>query len=79
MPDSSRPNYAPSEGYVMSEQDKDAVIGKAVRERAEACKAVAMLLVRLRSISEQYRDAAIALERGPEKVAASGEGIDGRL
>ena len=41
--------YSRSGGYIMSDQEKDAIIGKTVREHAEASQKVATLSAALRS------------------------------
>jgi hypothetical protein len=57
-------------------KDENAVTGKAVRERAEASKTVAMLRARLRDIGQQYRNVAEALQNEPEGLVATEEAVN---
>lgn len=72
--------YTPPErGCGMTEQDKDAIIGKAVRERTEASQQVTMLRAKLREIGGQYRQLSTELESHPEMVNWPGESMDARF
>ena len=71
-------DYA-GEEYGMTEQDENAVTGKAVRERAEASKTVAMLRARLQEIGQQYRKVAEAIQNEPEGLVATEEAINSRF
>jgi hypothetical protein len=71
--------YPVNERYSMSEHDKDAIIGKATRERADVLKQVALLRARLNEISAEYQRISYALARVPEKMVAIGETTDGRF
>jgi hypothetical protein len=69
----------PEKGYGMTEQDKDAIIGKAVRERTEASQEVSMLRAKLREIGTRYRQLATEIESRPEMVNWPGESMDSRF
>jgi hypothetical protein len=72
-------NCSTSRGYSMSEHDKDAIIGKAVREQAEASRQVELLRARLNEISADYQRVSYALARAPEKMVAIGETTDAQF
>jgi hypothetical protein len=63
----------------MTEEDKNSVIGRAARERAEASKTVAMLRARLQEIGQQYRKVAEAIQNEPEGLVATEEAMDSRF
>jgi hypothetical protein len=72
--------YTPTKGgYGMTEQDKDAIIGKAVRERTEASKEVTMLRAKLREIGGRYQQLGTEVESRPEMINWPGEGMDSRF
>jgi hypothetical protein len=71
-------DYA-GEEYALTEQDENAVIGKAARERAEASKTIAMLRARLREIGQQYRNVAESMQNEPERLVDTEESIDSRF
>lgn len=63
----------------MSEQDKDAVLGKAVREYNEASKEIATLRSHLANIGTQYQHLGSALVGQAEGLSRPSEGIDVRF
>ena len=72
--------YTPDpRGYTMSEQDKAAIVGKAVMEHAEVSKSVEMLRARLQEIGGQHQTLARALRDSPERLIAVGESYDARF
>jgi hypothetical protein len=71
--------YTPPKGGGMTEQDKDAIIGKAVRERTEASQQVTMLRSKLREVGGQYQQLGVEIEQRPEMVNWPGESTDARF
>lgn len=63
----------------MTEQEKDVILGKAVREHAEVSREIAALRARLRDIAEVYENVALALRANPELLVGMGESVDMRF